>query len=100
MTIKILLPAASDQADLGLAGIVFRHGGCQSVAMESRRSAEVDTWRLKCPCGLEVSFPQVGLAATAISHTRTDGTTRPLPEGSFDSTIRDAIEVCSLQSSA
>ena len=100
MTIAILVAAKSPQADLGLATTVFRHGGCHKTPMHSKRATEFDTWRLTCSCGLELSFPQVGPAATAVSYTRTDGMTRLLPEGSFSSTVKDAIEIISLESAA
>lgn len=92
MTIQILC-RSPNETEFNLGRMVFEHRGCYPKTMRSRKAQGTNLWRLSCPCGLEISFPEFGEAVVTISFVTTDGEPRTLRDGSFESSATSGVEI-------
>lgn len=83
MKIEISVRQSQDDQDLGIGNYEFAHIGCNP--MQRHRNPATSDYTLRCQCGIEVLFPQDGVAAGTITDTVIDGETRQLPAKSFKS---------------
>lgn len=82
-TITIRNPHQDSQ--IALYEFEFEHADCLSGSgvVKWSRDQINDIVSLKCGCGLEVCFPQLGAAASVIADVSIDGDARELPTDSF-----------------
>jgi hypothetical protein len=90
-TIAVRNPHQDSQ--IALYEFAFEHVDCPSGSgvMKWSRDQINDIVSLKCGCGLKVSFPQLGTAASVIADVSIDGDARELPADSFKSEPQQSV---------
>ncbi|MBL8261352.1 MAG: hypothetical protein JNM58_02920 [Xanthomonadaceae bacterium] len=91
----VVIRNPNDDRQIALYEFVYSHASCPSgaEAMKWSREQVNDIVSLTCVCGLEVSFPQFGPAASAIADVSIDGDSRELPAGSFESSLKKSVVI-------
>lgn len=75
-----------DSQESVLSAVSLSHKGCRHLSISKHRDVLTDVYTLRCPCGLEISFPQIGVAAATILDVAIRGLPTVLDTGTFLST--------------
>ena len=94
----IIISNPNQDSHINLHEFEYEHESCPSGrgAMRWFRGQINDIVTLKCSCGIEISFPQIGSAASAIAKTSIDGSQREISGDSFSCTPQQSLIVRSI----
>ena len=96
MTIELGIVAFNDREPIDFSEANIRHANCgtaENQKMSLKRNPATNSYVLKCKCGMEVTFDQVGEAELTMSKCAIGGTEARLPDDSYDSNTEGPIVV-------
>ena len=94
----IIISNPSQDSHINLHEFEYEHESCPSGrgAIRWFRDQINDIVTLKCGCGMEISFPQIGSAASTIAKTSIDGSQREIPGDSFNCATQQSLTIRSI----
>lgn len=96
MAIELGIAAFNDIELIDFSEVNIRHANCgtaENQKMSLKRNPATNSYVLKCKCGMEVTFDQIGKAESTMSKCAIGGTEARLPDDSYASNTEGPIVI-------
>jgi hypothetical protein len=93
MTTVIEIAPRTDRQPSGFGHLRLYHHGCDQIPLIKHRNPLTQQYTVQCVCGLTIRLPAIGPAVEAFDLTAIDEQPRPVPSGSYSSTVDGELKV-------